>query len=378
MRSLKKLPLWCLLITKRLFVRPGFLVLILLVPLLVLGMSFVGSKNSGIISIALAANDPNDATAREVIDTLTDNDPLIRFTLYDTPEKARQAVTSAEAEAAWIFPARMQERIKAFVLSPSEENYVVDILQREENIVLKLANERLCGAMYSICSHELYLDYIRESLPGLSHLSDSELLDYYEETLVNGDLFSFGYLEEEGARNINYLTSPLRGLLYILAVMGGLAAAMFYQRDEESGFIHRIPKNERFGFELVCHLLPSAYILLASVISLMISGLGVGLLAELATAVVYSFACAAMCMLIRRIFRKPEWLAVVTPLFVILLIAICPVFISTNATRPIQVLLAPYYALNAVYNPIYIIYTAVYALVLTSVDLVLYKLKNKQ
>ncbi len=377
MNSLKKLPLRCLLLSKRLFARPGFLILILLVPLLVLGMGFVGSKESGIISVALAASDPDDPIAVAVIKRLTENDPLIKFTVYETPSEAEDSVTSAKADAAWIFPAKMQERIDAFLLSPSADNYVIDILQREETIVLRLANERLCGALYSYCSENLYIGYIRENLPELSDLSDAELLAYYEDTLVDGDLFSFGYVEESGEQKINYLTSPLRGLLYILAVMGGLAAAMFYQKDEESGLVSRIPKNERFGFEFICHLLPTAYILAASVISLSVSGLGVSLGTEIITALVYSFACAPMCMLVRRLFNKPEWLAVITPLFVILLIAICPVFITTNATRPIQIFLAPYYALTGVHNPKYIGFTALYAVVLTAVNYLLFKIKGK-
>ncbi len=378
MNSMKKLPLRCLLLSKRLFARPGFLILILLVPLLVLGMSFLGSKESGIVSIALAAADPEDPIAAATIEKLTENDPLIKFTVYETPSEAEDAVASAKADAAWLFPAKMQERIDAFLLSPNADNYVIDILQREETIVLKLANERLCGSLYAYCSENLYIGYIRENLPELSHLDDAELLAYYEDTLVDGDLFSFGYVEQTGEQQINYLTSPLRGLLYVLAVMGGLAAAMFYQKDEESGLIYRIPKSERFGFEFICHLLPIIYISAVSLVSLSLSGLGVSLGAEITTALVYSFACAPMCMLIRRIFSKPEWLAVITPLFVIMLIAICPIFISTNVTRPIQILLAPYYALTAVHNLKYIGFMALYAVVLTAVNYLLFKIKGKR
>ena len=376
--KLKKLFKHSFIVSKRLSVRPGFLILILLIPLLVIGMRLISAKESGVVSVALAAEDKNDPTALAIIEKLTENDPIIRFTVYDTPAEARRALTSAKADAAWIFPENTEARIRAFVDSPGPASYVVDITQREENIVLRVANERLCAALYSYCSEYKYISEVRERLPSLSHLSDDELISYYESTWAEGDIFEFGYGSRSTQRieKVNYLTAPIRGLLYVLIVMGGLAAALFFQKDEESGFVYRIPKKERFGFEYICHFLPVFFMSAAAVISLCFSELGVEPVKELIIALIYSLACAPMCMLIRRIFRRPQWLAVVSPLFIILLLAICPVFINTNSARPIQILLAPYYALTAVHNAKYIVFMALYAVIATLMNYLLFRRKT--
>lgn len=378
MKYLKKLFTWCLLISKRLFCRPSFIVMICMVPLLVLGMRIVGSKENGVISIALAQSDANDSVSSAVIEKLTADDPLIRFTVCSSPEEARNAVISAKADAAWIFPEDMEQRFKTFIRKTDEDNYVIDIVQREDTIALKLANERLCSALYSFCSELLYIDYVRENIPGLENLSDAELEVYYEDVWANGDVFEYSYVSESSdSSESNYLTAPMRGLLYILCVMGGLAAAMFYQKDSENGLIDRIPRKERFLFEFICHLLPITDIAAVSVISLAISETGVSLGREIAVALIYSFACTAMCMFIRRIFTKIEWLAVISPLFIIVLIVICPVFINFGSMRPLQMLTAPYYAITAVHNAKYIAYMAIYSLVFTVINYMIYRIKNR-
>lgn len=380
MNIIKRLAKFARIVSKRLFVRPGFLILILLIPLLVVGMQILSAKESGVVSIALAAEDAGEPVASEIIAKLTENDPIIRFSVYDTPDQAIGAVSSAKADAAWIFPENTNERIAAFALDPGAANYVVDIVQREENIILRIANERLSGTMYSYFSKYTYLNALRTRFPELAELNDGELMEYYEKTWAEGDVFEFGHIDKSpaGIEKVSYLTAPMRGLLYVLCAMGGLAAALFYQKDEQSGLTERISKKERFAFEYICHFLPVLYMSLAGTISLCIAGLGAGVLKEILIALIYAAACAPMCMLIRRIFARPERLAVVSPLFVIMLTAICPVFINTNVTRPIQMLLAPYYALTAVHNTKYIAFMAIYALLLTAVNFLLFKRKIKR
>lgn len=380
MMNIKKILKHSLIVSKRLFVRPGFLILLLLIPLLVIGMRVISAKESGVVSIALAAEDKSDPVAMQIIQKLTENDPIIRFTVYEGPTAAKQAVASAKADAAWVFPADTDERIRAFVANPGPASYVVDITQREENIVLRIANERLSASLYSYCSEYTYISQIRDRFPELSYLSDEELISYYESTWAEGEVFDFGHVGKSAQKieKVNYLTAPMRGLLYVLTVMGGLAAALFFQKDEECGFVERIPKKERFGFEYICHLLPVLYMSAVSVISLCLSGLGVEPLKELLIAFVYSLACAPMCMLVRRIFRRPQQLAVISPLFIILLLIICPVFINTNATRPIQILLAPYYALTAVHNAKYVVFMALYAVIATLMNYLLFRRRIKR
>jgi len=380
MSRFKRKAKYALIISKRLFIRPGFLILVLLIPLLVVGMQILSEKESGVVSVALAAEDPADLVASEIIARLTEDDPIIRFTVYGAPDEAIGAVSSARADAAWIFPENTGERISAFALDSAAANYVVDIVQREENIVLRIANERLSSVMYPYCSEARYLNAMRERFPGISDIGDAELISYYRNTWAEGDLFEFTNIDSsvQNINKIGYLTAPMRGLLYVLCVMGGLAAALFYQKDEQSGLILRISKKERLAFEYCCHLLPVFYMSLISAASLCVSGLGAGIAKELVIALIYSAACAPMCMLIRRISGRPERLAVVAPLFIILLTVICPVFINTNATRPIQILLAPYYALTAVHNTKYIAFMAVYAVITTAVNLLVFRRKIKR
>lgn len=373
MNMVKRFLLWCVLINKRLFCRPSFWVMICLVPILTFGMSVVGQKKSGMISIALSAENMADETVIEVIDKLTENDPLIKYSVHDTPQEARNAVAHANTDAAWIFPEKLDERLKNFALDPDEDNAAVTVVQREDTVVLKLANERLCATLYSYCAEEFYIGYVRDNLPELDALSEDKLTSYYDEVWAEGEVFEYSYIDEKAAPgdNVNYLTAPIRGLLAVLCVMSGLAAAMFYQKDRENGLVARIPRSERFAFEFVCHAVPIADTALVVFLSLMISGLGVSPLRELAATAVYILACSAMCMFIGRLFTKIDRLAVFAPLLVIVLIIVCPVFIDFVPLRPLQLIFAPSYYINAAHSLKYIGFTAVYAAVISAVNWVL-------
>ena len=60
----------CFILSKRLFKKPGFVIILLFIPLLVICMNIMaGSGDSGVITIALAKLSPNDrAFAQAVLD----------------------------------------------------------------------------------------------------------------------------------------------------------------------------------------------------------------------------------------------------------------------------------------------------------------------
>ena len=67
---MKRILIWLWLLTKRLYKKPTFLVLLALIPALVLGYSTVARQDSGVVTIALAAYDNNDPMANAIMDDL--------------------------------------------------------------------------------------------------------------------------------------------------------------------------------------------------------------------------------------------------------------------------------------------------------------------
>ena len=127
------------LLQKRLLKKPAFLAILLLIPLLVGAMSLVSTgESSGILSVALVAQNSDDPLSREILSTLTGSSKLMVFTVCDSPAQASELVETGRADAAWIFPDGLQEKMEAFINHIHARNAFVVVVQREDNVLLRL------------------------------------------------------------------------------------------------------------------------------------------------------------------------------------------------------------------------------------------------
>ena len=368
-----------LILTKRLLRKPGFVAILILVPLLVAAMGII-SKNSdsGIVTVALSMQDAEDAIARAVVDDLTENHRLINFVLCDTPAEAHEQVEQGDADAAWIFPADMSSKIHKFTHHMHRNNAFVAVVQREDSVMLRLAHEKLNAALYPHLSRGLYKDYVTAHLT-LNGLDEQQLDEYYTEVNADGaDVFRLVYAASEQVANdgTNYLLTPLRGLLAIMITLGGLAVAMFYMQDEARGTFDRLLPNRRFAFSLGYHASAVVCVALAALLALFITGFSVGLWREIVAMALYCVIAVGFCMALRLICRDIRLLGALMPVLAVAMIVVCPVFL--NIPVPVAgYLLPPYYYLNAIYDASWLLYMLIYAVIIYTFDYALFRIRAR-
>jgi len=376
--KIKKLLLWYLLLNKRFLKKPGLWAILIIIPLLIVALNIVSLQDNGIISIALASENPKDALASSVIKEISKDNRLMRFVTAKTPTEAEGLVKNGKVDAAWILPDKMEEKLEGFV---DKKDSVIRILEREETIPLMLAREKLSGIIYKNCSSSLYIKYIRENLPSLDPISDDKLMQHYNGINADGDLFEFSYTNPEhstkDATEIGYLMTPVRGLIAIMLILSGLAAAMFYTADDTNGTFAWISARAKPFVAGVFHIIPISLTAVAMLIALYFSGLWVGFLREISIALLYVVCVTLFCMVIRLICKTNKILSAVTPITMLLFMVICPVFIDIKILRPIQYFLPTFHYLSAVHNNKFIIFMAAYALVTALLYFALSKILKK-
>ena len=89
---------------------------------------------------------------------------------------------------------------------------------------------------------------------------------------------------------------------------------------------------------------------------------------ELLLMLLYLWATVAMCDLLRRIVRKAEVLAILLPLFMLLVIGTCPVFLNFRKFRAVAHFLPAFYYLQGVHSLTYTRGLLLTALILTALD----------
>lgn len=355
---MKKVGIWLWLLTKRLYKKPAFLAILVLIPVLTFCYRAATQADSGMMTVALA-QEGNDPLATAILQELKDDSQVIRYQLCDSEEEARQLVTAGKVDAAWIFPEDMEERLQAFLADPGQENACVTVLQREENVAHMLARERLSGQVYHRLSEQFYLQYVRENYP-MEQLSDEELLGYYDSIQMEGSLFAYESVGGGPVRSVHYLMGPVRGILGILAVLCGMAVAMYQLKDQQKGTFGWLPARKQLLPELASQLVAVGHVVLVSWIALALAGLSADFAGELAVLVLYTLCVAAFSMLLRSVLGSIRAIGVLMPLLAVLMLVVCPVFLDLGSLRLVQLLFPPTYYILGAYNPMYLVYMAAY------------------
>lgn len=356
--------LWAALLTKRLYKKWTFLLLLALIPVLVLGYGMVDKSDSGVLTIALSCQDWEDEAAAEMVNSLQNGSQLIRFQVYPTEEAAEEAVKSAEVDAAWIFLEGTQERLEAFAHGFSNRDAFIRVVEREESVSTILAREKLSAAAYTQVGEALYVQYLRAKVPALEGVSQDEFLEYFRQVNLNGQLFTFASQGQETTeQEATYLTAPVRGLLAVVVVLSGLAGVMYHQQDKAAGTFARVPENRGFLLEMGCQLLILTNVLVVAEVALILTGDTRGFWPETGAFVVFLFACLGFSMLLGTLLSHRNAMAVAMPVIAVAMLAVCPVFFDLGILRRFQLLFPPTYFLRGLYQPQYLLWGMLYGCV---------------
>ena len=378
---MRRLWMWFLLLNKRLYKKLTFVVIMLLIPVLVFGYSGMAQEESGIMTIALA-QEGDDPLAATIIQDLKDNTNLILFLVCNSPEDAKKMINDGKADAAWIFADNLENRIYRFVNRPSKLTSFIQIIERESTVPMKLVREKLTGTVFRYCSGAFYVNYIRDHVPPMKDVPDDELMRHYDEFITNIDLFEFAYLDGEGGaediEDANYLLTPVRGLLAIVIVLGGLAASMFYMHDCRCGTYSLVPQGKKFLVEFACQIIATLNLALVSLLSMFLAGISVGIMRELLLMVLYSVTASLFCMVLRRLLGGISAVGTALPLLIVVMLVICPVFFDLGPLRKFQYIFPPMYYINAVQSNRFMLLMAGYSIILISVYYLIGKMLRKK
>lgn len=361
MKILQKILIWLAMLSKRLYKKPTFVVILVLIPVLVLGYTAISGGQSGMLTIGLAWEAEDPITA-QVVQELTEENALLAVQAIGDPGAAEELLRAGKLDAVWIFPGNMAEKIREFALQPVSSRAFIRVLEREDSVALMLSREKLNGAVYPYVAQRVYVQFLRELAPELEHLSDQELLEYYFATDLSHDLFTY-----EGAagqqKGGGYLLSPLRGLLGTLILLCALATGMYYIRDMQTGTFAWVSLRWRFLPELGCQAVSSVHIGAVCLVCLALAGLAGDLWTELLVLPMYSLCCAAFAMALRRLCGSVKAMGALLPLMIVVVLVICPVFFDLGALRLLQYLLPVTYYINSIYNASYLGSMALYTLI---------------
>lgn len=335
MSLLKKALLWLWMLTKRLYKKPLFALILISLPLTtVLYRTATNESGGGMVTVALA-QEAEDSLAHDLIHSLPGSSQLVNWKICESPDEGLTLLRSGKIDALWVFPGNLKEKIEAFADSPGRNGGFITVYERQDSVALALCRERLSGLVYPQIARQVYLNFIREEFPALDTVSDEDLLTFYENTTFDERLFQFASGGVNG-QPPSLLLSPLRGLIAMLVQLCALAAAMYYLEDRKNGTFAWVKISHQWMPELACQLMCVLQIAAVALLCILLGGLSSGVLQEIALMALYALCCSGFAMALRRLIPKVGLLAVLTPLLCIAMLVFCPIFFDLGIVRPLQ------------------------------------------
>ena len=379
MKRFKKVFLWFVLLNKRLLKKISFLLILCSIPLLVIAVNLMSKQVGGVVNVTICAEDSEDVLAQEVIDSLLRDEDIIHYQEVEDADEAVKLVQSGKADAAWIFPDGFGEAIEEFIEREYLSEGIIRVVEKEDNVILHLSRELLFGKLYESLSYMVYEHYVTEELLKEENISAEQLRDSFNQTAQDESIFLFSYLDgEEADVNLSYMLYPVRGLLALVIVLCGLAMGLYFLQDEESGIFTRLTLNRTLWGSWL-YLLPGLLdVGLAVLLGLTFSGVFISIPTELGLMGLYLLMVVGFSDVIRRLAGKPVRLGALIPLLSLVMLAVCPIFLGAPDMKWIQLLLPPFYYLNALHNVAYQWGMGIYVIVIGFVDYVLLKIQQRK
>lgn len=368
MNGLRKVLVWLYMLNKRLFFKKGFVVLLCLIPVLVFGMKEVAKEDSGVLTVMLCAEDPEDEYALQLIDELCTEESVIRYIVGDK-EGAYSAVEKGDVDCAWIFCEDFRSKLYRFAQSGKKKDACIEIVEQEDNVVLQLARTQLYGSLYPRLAYFYSENFLQDELAQEGEILEEQLPEYFAQTAVDDKLFQTVYVGQNASPlseitgdsgTQSYLLTPLKGLLLVFITLCGFAAVMFYLQDDEKGTLAWIPMHRRMYFSY-------GYVLVATLDATLVTMISFSLLSktllgikEMLMLLLYVITSACFCNFIREILGTTERLGRCIPLITIVMLILSPIFLDLGTGFVGQYFFPPTYYLRMLQNDRCVVYMLLY------------------
>lgn len=375
--SIKKFFLWYFMLTKRLFYKFSFIILLCVIPLMVLATDAAMSEESGVIKIMLYSEKGNTG-AEEIINSLLTDDSVILFQKCDSKEYALNEAEQQRADAVWCFADDFDEKTEKFASGKSREP-LVSVYEREESVFLQLSHEKLYSAIYNKFSYMVYKNFVYTELVDVNRVSEETVKSYYDLMNRRNDVIETESVDTQRQTVENsYLTAPLRGILSVLIMLCGFAAAMYFLRDRANGKFDWMSGEKRIvpAFaQCLAAIIPAAAVVFATVC---FTDVYMGFVNELISMLLFVLTSSGFCLLMCAVFRSSGKLGAAIPPLLIAMLVLSPVFFDISALRMLSLMMPTYYYLNSVYNAEYYFYSVIYIICVYGTAVVLNSISPKQ
>lgn len=349
---MKKIGLWFWLLTKRQLKSIAFWLVLILIPLaawIIPGIDAFEEEPTNYV--ALYSYD-NSIVSKGTIEELLENNSVYTFYLCDSEEMLYEDVRSGNAQCGYVFNSNVTEKIK-----DKKYDKIVKMVKKENSLIASVVNESFFSAYFKYFTKIILIDYV-ETNKGFSGMDPEGLVQlegaynvYLESDVTAGvDFEMLGDGEDFSETEIIEVKEsvfPLRSIMAILIMAGGMLGVVTWLSDREKGVFIPMRRDFVIAGQFLYVLIPTGFLGISTIVSLIVCKEADNILHECGAMLLYvaiiTIFGAICCVTIKRSYTMVS----IMPIVIIVSLIVCPVFMDLVLYIPalnlIRKILIPYY-----------------------------------
>ena len=366
---------WYIALTKRLFSRISFVLVLCIIPLCALTVRMSSQEDHGILTVALCCESVDDRAYFQIKEEFLKQDSVLHFYEVSSVNDAEKDVNFGVADCAWVFKANFSDNLEKYISHTKNEPLCM-VLLKEDTVFTAIAREKLYGRLMGLLAKNYSFDFV----DGRVDADVDKLFALYdiEREKYTSDFVDFQYVNstEKLAENNDYLASPLRGIICIAVMVCVLASVMCSINDDTEGRYTYFSFEKRYILHFASCLAGGVPSGMVAVVSMSIAGINVALARELIIMIMFIIALCGFSCTVAFIFDNIHTFTWSIPISVVLTAVLCPIFLNVRKGNVLSTILPVKHCLNAVYSNDGLFSLLLYTVFSVLISFVIYKLKK--
>ena len=342
-----------LLFTKRLFQKPVYLFVLLILPCFSYFYSQSTINQSNNLKVALYI-EGEDELAKAIVADLLVLDSQVDFYEVKDYETLTKDVITRKAECAYIFPDDLTE-----LLDSHKKKDIITVLHAPSSILMPLSNEMVFASLFRHYAKNIMLDFALNFEAFSTYDTEAmteELLASYEHYMTEEVPYEFKFttLGEQASlasSSESLIISPIRGIFAVLMFLTALFSVVDWFKDQKKRIFLAVSYDKKPFASLLSILVPTLFCGIFGQISLLLSHTYTDILHETLYFVAYLIFVVGFCCFLKSFFRNGFSFSGIIPVFTMGSLIFSPVFFDFGSLFPIfnllEHLFLPSYFLNS-------------------------------
>ena len=310
--------------------KPGFYLIILLMPLFTILLNLASSKGDDQISVGIFLDGNHDNETPQIRSLLESAEGLFSYTIYEDETTLSEDVLSQKLEIGYLIPADYVTK-----MVEGKKDKLIKRILSPSTTMQAVTDESLYSLLFPLIEKRVMTDYLYEDSPLKEYHADvtrEEIEMLFDSYLVADTAFTIGYEKapsDSSMKASDILFSPLRGILAHMILIAGLAGGLaFYKDPNHYGY-------RQFKVRLFSVCIPVLFSSIVAYFCLFFAKAGGTGLTGILRLAIYALAIVLLTLLLTACIKNALLYASVLPLYTLFSLLLSPVFFDLTIWMPV-------------------------------------------